>query len=173
MGLDPSLSSASWFPQPVSGDVLLVRSHRGASSFSRVNGKVRLGICAVSPIIGRPSPGVVAVALLVNESVWEAVRSCSSSSPERISTLPFGSGGLALSASNGPVFAGICNEGGSNDELFEKRIALPAGICPIETTKRTGLVLARRPSHDPTTPAACSVFGLGCERKTKGTVVVV
>src|ERR1035437_227871 len=148
MGFEPSLSSAFWFPQLVSGVALLVWSHRGASSSTRANGKVRSGICAVSPLSGRPRSEVVEVALLVSDRVRATVRSCSSSAPASTRTLPYGSDGLVRSASSGPVLAGMCNASGSSDGSLEKTIALPAGISPKETTKRTGLGLAISPSQD-------------------------
>jgi len=62
---------------------------------------------------------------------------------------------------------------GSVDRSADRSIALPCGIGPIETPKRTGFEPANSPSHDAIAPAACSVFKFGSARNTMGTVVEV
>jgi len=139
-------------------------SQRGASSTARAAGIARSGTGVVSPLSAIPSAAEVAEALLVSASVRATISSRSSSSPASTRTVPLDPRGW-LSAPMTSRLALHLQRGAQLRGIEVKTIALPVGIAPTETTKRTGLVLARTPSHEATMPAASSDLGWAATRK--------
>ncbi len=133
---------------------------------------MRAGDSAVSPVRLDPCTESAGWVLRDNVSVLAIASKSASLLAANISRLPKGSEGLFLSAITGLLPLEIWRAAGSDDRLLVKMTALPDGISARDTVKRTGCDPLITPNQEATAPAASSVLGEGCERKTKGMVVV-
>ena len=68
-----------------------------------------------------------------------------------------------------PETAETPSDAGISEASSAMTMALPAGMVPMETGKRTGREPLRMPNQEATIPAAWMALGDGCERKTMGT----
>jgi hypothetical protein len=90
-----------------------------------------------------------------------AVNTSSAEPPVRTRTFEYGSEGFARMAMVGPEAVFTWSEAGRVALLSLMTIALPGGITPTDTGKRTDRESARIPNQDATMPAACKALGEG------------